>query len=130
MFSSFSKFYINFSANLLSHILSYWTSLKSCYLVERGQLIADDRATGGSNDRNLFTTQSRLLMTLRQSALLKTLWEKEKMLVTSIFSFSHNVFYSSQNKFQVFSHIHSVICKVFYSGLVQNFVLWYSHKYF
>ena len=24
---------------------------------------------------------------------LKTLWEKEKMLVTSIFSFSHNVFY-------------------------------------
>ena len=26
--------------------------------------------------------------------LLKTFWEKEKMLVTSIFSFSHNVFYS------------------------------------
>ena len=24
----------------------------------------------------------------------KTLWEKEKMLATSIFSFSHNVFYS------------------------------------
>ena len=28
-----------------------------------------------------------------RSSLLKTLWEKEKMLVTSIFSFSHNVFY-------------------------------------
>ena len=27
-----------------------------------------------------------------KEALIKTLWEKEKMLVTSIFSFSHNVF--------------------------------------
>ena len=32
-------------------------------------------------------------------SLLKTLWEKEKMLVTSIFSFSHNVFHPSQYKF-------------------------------
>ena len=29
---------------------------------------------------------------------MKTLWEKEKMLVTSIFSFSHNVFFSSHDK--------------------------------
>ena len=50
-----------------------------------------------------FTTQSRLLMTLRD--LLKTLWEKEKMLETSIFSFSHNIFYPLQNKFQFFSCI-------------------------
>ena len=28
----------------------------------------------------------------------KTLWEKEKMLVTSIFSFSHIDFYSSHDK--------------------------------
>ena len=27
--------------------------------------------------------------------LLKTLWEKEKMMISSIFSFSHNVFYRS-----------------------------------
>ena len=32
--------------------------------------------------------------------LLKTLWEKEKMLGTSIFSFSRNVFLPSQSKFQ------------------------------
>ena len=31
-------------------------------------------------------------------SLLKALWEKEKMLVTSIFSFSHHVFYSALNK--------------------------------
>ena len=30
--------------------------------------------------------------------LLKALWEKKKMLVTSIFFFSHNVFYPSQKK--------------------------------
>ena len=46
-------------------------------------------------------------------SLLKTLREKEKMLVTSIFSFSHNVFYSFQNRFQFFSHIYFVICKCF-----------------
>ena len=32
---------------------------------------------------------------------------------TSIFSFSHNVFYLSQNKFQFFSHIYFVVCKCF-----------------
>ena len=34
--------------------------------------------------------------------LLKTLWKKEKMLVTSIFSFSHKVFHSSQEEFLFF----------------------------
>ena len=38
--------------------------------------------------------------------LLKTLWEKEKMLVTSIFFFSHNVFYASQDKFQLLRNIY------------------------
>ena len=32
-------------------------------------------------------------------SLLKTLWKKVKMLVTSISSFSHNVFYPIQNNF-------------------------------
>ena len=33
------------------------------------------------------------------------------MLVNSIFSFSHNVFYPSKIKFQILSHIHFVVCK-------------------
>ena len=37
--------------------------------------------------------------------LLKTLWEMEKMLATSIFSFSHSVFYPFQTNFQYFIHI-------------------------
>ena len=43
----------------------------------------------------------------------KRLWKREKILVTSIFSFSHNVFYPSQNKFQLFSRIYFVVCNNF-----------------
>ena len=34
----------------------------------------------------------------KEKGILKTLWEKEKMLVTSIFSFSHSVFYPIREK--------------------------------
>ena len=47
--------------------------------------------------------------------------EKEKMLVTSIFSFSFNVFYSFKNKVQFLSHNYFVICKVFHFGMVKVF---------
>ena len=36
----------------------------------------------------------------REEAFLKTLWEKEKMLVTSIFSFSHIVLFTGQQKIE------------------------------
>ena len=35
---------------------------------------------------------------------LKTLWEKEKMLVTSIFAFSHNVFSSPEHEVLMVSY--------------------------
>ena len=44
------------------------------------------------------------------TSLLKTLWEKEKLLVTSNFSSSHSVFY----QFEI------VVCKLFQLGSVQN----------
>ena len=50
--------------------------------------------TGHLVHYQLFITQSRLLTTLRK----KPLWEKEKMIVTSIFSFSHHAYYPSQKK--------------------------------
>ena len=46
------------------------------------------------------------------------------MLVTSIFSFSHNVFYHFQNKLQFLGYIYFVVCICFESGPVQNFVVW------
>ena len=41
------------------------------------------------------------------------MWEKEKMLVISIFSFSHYVFYSVNDKFCHFNHLLYVVCKRF-----------------
>ena len=55
----------------------------------------------------------------------KNIVGKEQMLVTSIFSFSHNVFYFSQNKFKFSSHIYFV-CRLFQIGLVYNFVIWWG----
>ena len=44
------------------------------------------------NDLDFFQNKP-LFLRACNSSLLKTLWEKEKLLVTSNFSFSHNVFY-------------------------------------
>ena len=52
------------------------------------------------------------------------MWEKEKMLVTSIFSISHSVFYSIKDSNHHFSNIYFVICKCFQFGHVQNFFIW------
>ena len=55
--------------------------------------------------------------------LFKTMWEMEKMLVTSIFSFFHNVFYPSPYQISMFdSHL---FCRLqMLSTSVQNFVVW------
>ena len=39
--------------------------------------------------------------------------EKEKMLVTSIFSFSHNVFHPSQKEILYWSSVYFFVCKCF-----------------
>ena len=38
-------------------------------------------------------------------SLLKTLWEKKKMMVTSFFFFSHNVFYPMKDNFNILSNM-------------------------
>ena len=45
------------------------------------------------------------ITSFKRKEFLKTLWEKEKMLVTSIFSFSKNVFYPIKVRFPCFSNI-------------------------
>ena len=44
-------------------------------------------------------------------SLLKTLWNKEKLLVSSNFSFSHSVFYPFEELNAIFSNIKIVVCK-------------------
>ena len=50
------------------------------------------------------------------------MWEKEKILITSIFSFSHTVFYPSKNLNHYLSHIYVTVCKYFQFGRVQIFI--------
>ena len=51
---------------------------------------------------------------------LKTLWEKEKLLVTSNFSFSPSVFNHFRELSAIFIKFNIVICKLFQFGRVQN----------
>ena len=51
-------------------------------------------------------------------SLLKTLWEKEKLLVTSKFSFSHSVFYPFGELSAIFIKFDVVVCRLFQFGRV------------
>ena len=48
----------------------------------------------------------------------KTLWENEKLLVTSNFSFSHSVFYPFGELFPIFIKFDIVVCELFQFGIV------------
>ena len=52
------------------------------------------------------------------TSLLKTLWENEKLLVTSVFSFSHSVFYPFGELSAIFIKFEIVVCKLFQFGRV------------
>ena len=54
------------------------------------------------------------------TSLLKTLWEKEKLLVTSNFSFSHSVFFQSREFSAIFIKFEIVVSKLFQFGRVRN----------
>ena len=58
---------------------------------------------------------------LWETSLLKTLWEKEKLLVMSNFSFSHSVFYPFGLFSAIFVKFEIVVCKLIQFGRVQNF---------
>ena len=48
------------------------------------------------------------------------------MLVTSNFSFSHNIFYPMADKLKQWSKIYFVVCKFFQFGHIQTFIVWYG----
>ena len=56
--------------------------------------------------------------------LLKTLWEKEKLLVTINFSFFRSVFYPFEELSAILNNPEIVICKLFPFGRVQNLLFW------
>ena len=54
------------------------------------------------------------------TSLLKTLWEKEKLLITSNFSFSYSVFHLFGEFSTISITFKIVVCKLFQFGRVQN----------
>ena len=61
---------------------------------------------------------SSVFLRLCRTSLLKTLWEKEKLLVTSNFSFSHSVFYCFGELSAIFIKFEIVVCNIFPFGRV------------
>ena len=55
---------------------------------------------------------------------LKTLWEKEKLLVIRVFSIFHSVFYPFGERSAIFISFHFVVYKLFLFGRVQNLLFW------
>ena len=66
---------------------------------------------------NSFPYKPRFLCVCSTSVL-TTLWEKEKLLVTSNFSFSHSVFYPFEALSAIFIKFEIVVCNLFQFGRV------------
>ena len=71
---------------------------------------------------NLFPNKPWFLC-LCSASLFKTLWEKEKLLITSNFSFSHSVFYLFGELSTIFNKFEIVVCQLFHFGRVYNLLL-------
>ena len=69
---------------------------------------------------NPFPNKPKGFLRVCNVSLLKTLREKEKLLATSNFSFSHSVFYLFGEHSAIFIKLKIVVCKLFQFGIVLN----------
>ena len=69
-------------------LVQIWVSVVKCKPVRTCTIL---------NTSNLYTTMTTF-DTHQEKSLVKTLWEKEKMLMNSIFSYSNNVFLTFRRK--------------------------------
>ena len=95
------------------------------YIVGKGENIGHHNMSkrlftqGQDCDRNELTlSQTSLGFYVSAVQVLKTLWEKEKLLVMSNFSFSHSIFYSFGELSAIFIKFEIVVCKLFHLGRV------------
>ena len=81
---------------------------------EYGPLFHDDKC--GEHSTRCYLTLSQTspgFLCVCSASLLKTLWEKEKLLVTSNFSFSRSVFYPFGELSAIFIKFKIAVCKLF-----------------
>ena len=103
-----------FSALWVARLLTFDQKHTSCTLLCTNlNLFEEDPA----NFLNPFPNKPWFLRACSTS-LLKTLWEKKKLLVTSNFFFSHSVFYPFRELSTIFIKFKIVICKLFAFGRV------------
>ena len=100
------------------------------YLRPRGRRLFNHFLNGKfktlANGKSLQTTISNKtlsqtspgFLSVSNTSLLKTPWEKEKLLVTSNFSFSHSVFYPFGKLSTIYIKMKIVVCKLFQFGRV------------
>ena len=100
---------------IFSHVSSHYLNLllKKTFSICIGWLLDNFLA----NEINPFPNKPWFLRVCSTS-LLKTLREKEKLLVTSNFSFSHSVFYPFRKLSAIFFKSKIVVCKLFQFGRV------------
>ena len=66
----------------------------------------------------------RLFLRVCSISVLKTLWEKEKLLVTSNFSFSNRVFYPFEELSAINIKFKTVVCRLFQFWKSLKLVVW------
>ena len=94
-------------------MFSIWISLKICPLVMSKNLTSQKILSFINSFPN-----KPCFLRVCSTSLLKTLREKEKLLVTSNFSFSHSVFYRLRELCVIFIKFEIVVCKLFQFGKV------------
>ena len=107
---------------VISSSLQYWTSIPSIRVLVQPfllQVLGTQLLWLWESWLNPFPNKPWFLHVCNRS-LLKTLWEKKKLLVTSNFSFSHSVFYPFWQLCAIFSKSEIVVCKLFRIGRVHN----------
>ena len=107
--------FMGFSSRMTKRVLGLH-SLSLFQTASRGWFFTK-RQNLRSAQINPFPNKPWFLLVCRTS-LLKTLWEKEKWLVMSRFSFSHSVFYLFGELSAIFIKFEIVVCKLFQFGRV------------
>ena len=120
---TYSEFQVNIFSNIrdITKCQSFCTTLKSqpmtTMMPRLWQYLGFSLKTAQLIIINPFPNKP-LFLRICSTSLLKTLWEKEKLLVTSNFSFSHSVFYPFGKLSGILIEVKIVVCKLFQFGRI------------
>ena len=119
---AFSSFPELFSKSLFLGVVESWGFMKETevFTDNKTDVTQNVKLGVGKTESRVFNPFPNKPWSLHvcNSSLLKTLWEKEKLLVTSNFSFTHSVFYPFGELSAISVKFEIVVCKHFEFGRV------------